>query len=304
MGRDVLVLAILQLLRYFNPLSPHGERRGPVGGGLGGCGFQSTLPAWGETIPAETVGEAAKIFQSTLPAWGETGVCACSYQRCKISIHSPRMGRDAAPGARGTTGSANFNPLSPHGERLGAGVSNVITFMHFNPLSPHGERLYKTGTSPNPYDFNPLSPHGERPELAIYFDLPPNFNPLSPHGERQRTFPAMVNRDSFQSTLPAWGETQNTQIICKLFSFQSTLPAWGETSAPVPVNLIMLDFNPLSPHGERLHGAYKLHIHPIFQSTLPAWGETGRCGLLALGGQISIHSPRMGRDHAVTHTPH
>ena len=57
-----------------------------------------------------------------------------------ISIHSPRMGRDGKD--MGGAGSpADFNPLSPHGERrdqdqAGSGEG------HFNPLSPHGERLF------------------------------------------------------------------------------------------------------------------------------------------------------------------
>ena len=37
-----------------------------------------------------------QIFQSTLPAWGETYVATLKeLQEMKISIHSPRMGRDA-----------------------------------------------------------------------------------------------------------------------------------------------------------------------------------------------------------------
>ena len=35
----------------------------------------------------------------------------------------------------------------------------------------------------------------------------------------------------------------------------------------------------------------------IFQSTLPAWGETYFILLLRFFFVISIHSPRMGRDH-------
>ena len=34
------------------------------------------------------------LFQSTLPAWGETGYKIKSVRIQRISIHSPRMGRD------------------------------------------------------------------------------------------------------------------------------------------------------------------------------------------------------------------
>ena len=57
-------------------------------------------------------------------------------------------------------------------------------------------------------------------------------------------------------------------------------------------------FNPLSPHGERLLIVSPPHAGGRFQSTLPAWGETD----IVFDGdwhydEISIHSPRMGRDN-------
>ena len=79
--------------------------------------FQSTLPAWGETCPrrlssgaahfnplsphgerhsgSSTPGNFFTEFQSTLPAWGETDGVGDPGHRCRISIHSPRMGRDS-----------------------------------------------------------------------------------------------------------------------------------------------------------------------------------------------------------------
>ncbi len=80
-----------------------------------------------------------------------------------------------------------------------------------------------------------------------------------------------------------------------------------------------MDFNPLSPHGERPSLTKDERAQLIFQSTLPAWGETGggvcrrppaavfQSTLPAWGETqsdietyvatlISIHSPRMGRD--------
>ena len=81
----------------------------------------------------------------------------------------------------------------------------------------------------------------------------------------------------------------------------------------------MIDFNPLSPHGERLScyptgrdGATFQSTLPTrgetgwhntggsagwrFQSTLPTRGETRSTGIPAGHGQISIHSPHTGRD--------
>ena len=59
-------------------------------------------------------------------------------KRHGISIHSPRMGRDAVV-ATWAALYEDFNPLSPHGERL-VKSQGPITIADFNPLSPHGER--------------------------------------------------------------------------------------------------------------------------------------------------------------------
>ena len=100
--------------------------------------------------------------------------------------------------------------------------------------------------------FNPLSPHGERPELQIYFMCP----------------------KTFQSTLPAWGETTNDK--CK--------------------RGVIFNFNPLSPHGERPAlapvpaRAGKISIHS------PRMGRDNDVNIAGSNSDISIHSPRMGRD--------
>ena len=185
---------------YFNPLSPHGERRGAELEVTHAFVFQSTLPAWGETISLQFL-TAKDKFQSTLPAWGETALAPARPDLDAISIHSPRMGRDAE-----------------HGHTYGGAV-------HFNPLSPHGERLG----------------HG------------PRLHPL----------------DVFQSTLPAWGETNDEERLALLFEFQSTLPAWGETLYSTYTRFPNFHFNPLSPHGERqqTHTTFRreklAHLHNI-----------------------------------------
>ena len=56
----------------------------------------------------------------------------------------------------------------------------------------------------------------------------------------------------FQSTLPAWGETIKDTVAAKVATvFQSTLPAWGETFGTRMKFCTIKYFNPLSPHGER-----------------------------------------------------
>ena len=175
-----------------------------------------------------TIRPADIIFQSTLPAWGETIGGYGELYVLAISIHSPRMGRDRCPQA-GRCIRGYFNPLSPHGERLfsmlyrqlsklfqstlpawgetAAACRPRLSPVNFNPLSPHGERPQRLHPQLRRSDFNPLSPHGERPVsnlmqtgLSISIHSPrmgrdtaisaraaeyQDFNPLSPHGERR-----------------------------------------------------------------------------------------------------------------------
>jgi len=57
---------------------------------------------------------------------------------------------------------ADFNPLSPCGERLNSVYIGYCFNSDFNPLSPCGERLIENISDANAQNFNPLSPCGER----------------------------------------------------------------------------------------------------------------------------------------------
>ena len=58
----------------------------------------------------------------------------------------------------------------------------------------------------------------------------------------------------------------------------------------------MNNFNPRSPHGERLFKLIHFTTLRLFQSTLPAWGATDWEWVYSQIGMISIHAPRMGSD--------
>ena len=72
MGRDCCCSVRPSQSSNFNPLSPHGERPSISATSVSTHEFQSTLPAWGETVRFGRVVKVDRIFQSTLPAWGET----------------------------------------------------------------------------------------------------------------------------------------------------------------------------------------------------------------------------------------
>ena len=115
-GSDRRNMAVRAYPENFNPRSPHGERHGGFNRFFGTGKFQSTLPARGAT--------AGDIVE-----WGGAD----------ISIHAPRTGSDNVC-LRPSTYAVDFNPRSPHGERLPGRTVQADAFPHFNPRSPHGER--------------------------------------------------------------------------------------------------------------------------------------------------------------------
>ena len=128
---------------YFNPRSPHGERRCAMSVKIVSLLFQPTLPARGATCTSHSPLASVPPFQPTLPARGATIIA---------SLLSTRK--------------LHFNPRSPHGERRYQGVIRTAKQTHFNPRSPHGERLMvsiRVHRLPLT-NFNPRSPHGERPK--------------------------------------------------------------------------------------------------------------------------------------------
>ena len=177
----------------------------------------------------------------------------------RISIHSPHTGRDIPFFYFFSNFFGDFNPLSPHGERLllyscqtraKKFQSTLPTrgetllpgpfsalLPYFNPLSPHGERRNAAGDVRGRSDFNPLSPHGERHARFSPFDALPDISIHSPHTGRDSICSGVCFRGQFQSTLPTRGETvwPLTSTPFKI-SFQSTLPTRGETrTRPVPL---------------------------------------------------------------------
>ena len=189
---------------YFDPRSPHGERRyfpalcsllakfqstlpawGATVLGLLFSShflFQSTLPAWGATRHAEKTREQ-NVFQSTLPAWGATMGIVATMLIMVFQSTLPAWGatHEIEKGGR-------IISISIHAPRMGSDLRAVTwkgCYIYFNPRSPHGERQCGYPACPPRRYFNPRSPHGERPI---------------------RITDASVN-ELFQSTLPAWGAT-------------------------------------------------------------------------------------------------
>ena len=101
---------------YFNPRSPHGERR-----------FRPEPVA-----PTQDISIHAPRTGSDLPENAERITR-------RISIHAPRTGSDN-PRRNHARQQIYFNPRSPHGERRYNAIITERWMLYFNPRSPHGER--------------------------------------------------------------------------------------------------------------------------------------------------------------------
>ena len=125
----------------FNPRSPHGERQSIMASWSWYANFNPRSPH-GERLVLRLGVPSYIAFQSTLPARGATAKAAVVSRASMISIHAPRTGSDGIihwflPPL------CNFNPRSPHGERLTFSTKYERPNNDFNPRSPHGERLRK-----------------------------------------------------------------------------------------------------------------------------------------------------------------
>ena len=81
---------------YFNPRSPHGERRGGMTDDGQRGAISTHAPRTGSDELITTDAEKLEIFQPTLPARGATSSTRSSTTNAPISIHAPRTGSDIA----------------------------------------------------------------------------------------------------------------------------------------------------------------------------------------------------------------
>ena len=168
----------------FNPRSPHGERR------------PSACPA----------GSCAHHFNPRSPHGERHSWVHLASTLTAISIHAPRTGSDVSRYSR-----RRLLTISIHAPRTGSdGIwsENVPMALNFNPRSPHGERLTEIPTVVATFAFQSTLPaRGATRTVPRARPQPCHFNPRSPHGERRSSPSSVSAATSFQSTLPARGAT-------------------------------------------------------------------------------------------------
>ena len=192
----------------------------------------------------------------------------------QISIHSPRMGRDDPSGSIPSYGDL----ISIHSPRMGRDPgrsrSPRMISRFQSTLPAWGETAARRWTGRGMPFQSTLPAWGETKASAERRGIA-EISIHSPRmGRDMGVNTAMLGGSRFQSTLPAWGETNkdDTLLLRRAISIHS--PRMGRDSGSPSGPARHEDFNPLSPHGERLDYACMAEKWEPFQSTLPAWGET------------------------------
>ncbi len=169
--------------RYFNPRSPCGERRATEFPSCSLSKFQSTLPVWGATLfkfyPTFCI-----LISIHAPRVGSDSQIAGYFYRCTISIHAPRVGSDVNANRRNRYAGAFQSTLPVWGATLE--YCTALAMALFQSTLPVWGATNLT-------------------HFLILSVL--DFNPRSPCGERPTQYPAFSTVSRFQSTLPVWGAT-------------------------------------------------------------------------------------------------
>ena len=260
---------------HFNPRSPHGERRiyrhwltrewyisthAPRTGSDSAGGHEQDRPELISTHAPRTGSDTASLRFEPPPSG--------------ISTHAPRTGSDQDD-IRATLEHCDFNPRSPHGERLADRQGRSFKRL-FQPTLPARGATTIASRCASTCTFQPTLPARG---ATWYRDATRtdkrHFNPRSPHGERLTRLMRARWHGPFQPTLPARGATpaRGTNEAAE-WHFNPRSPhgerQWFADSLPA----LRAYFNPRSPHGERRLSIAVVVPAPLFQPTLPARGAT------------------------------
>ena len=124
-----------------------------------------------------------------------------------------------------------------------------------------------------------------------------DFNPRSPCGERLGMGLSTLTGAVFQSMLPVRGATHGHSHRQGLIHISIHAPRAGSDSGIVTEMLLILDFNPCSPCGERQTWAAHRPRHKDFNPCSPCGERPAKAKkLFESGMKISIHAPRAGSD--------
>ena len=221
---------------YFNPRSPHGERRTCRNAACDRLGISIHAPRTGSDV--ERLHRRRRIGISIhAPRTGSDCYAVHGGLARHISIHAPRTGSDAHHVLNREPSSEFQSTLPARGATRAKAVA--ITSAIFQSTLPA-----RGATKPVPW------------RLRIARD----FNPRSPHGERLDCNKIQSERSAFQSTLPARGATRPVRPFCRGSDYFNPRSPHGERHYQLLLSSPSRYFNPRSPHGERLIRRHILRI--------------------------------------------
>ena len=167
-------------------------------------------------------------FQSTLPAGERQSSSLLCVVLHYISTHAPRMGSDIDPDILQTSEN-NFNPRSPHRERLPR-IGGQIPGHRFQSTLPVGGAT--------------------EPQFIIdsYIEI---FQSTLSVGGRPKKIHNRGDDSGFQSTLPTWGATDIGKRADTVRNISIHAPRMGSDVGSSRMFSLADNFNPRSPHGER-----------------------------------------------------
>ena len=102
--------------------------------------------------------------------------------------------------------------------------------------------------------------------------------------------------NAFQSTLPARGATEVTEVDMKIILISIHAPRTGSDLRRLFCGIKSFPFQSTLPARGATFNLQVTQIHSKFQSTLPARGATTLYRYLMHAYIISIHAPRTGSD--------
>ena len=170
---------------------------------------------------------------------------------------------------------SDFNPRSPHGERL---RTMPLSFFPTRPFQPTLPARGATSVVTASFGASSISTHAPRT------------------GSDTKRLEALEGRKKFQPTLPARGATLLRQWRFRWRRISTHAPRTGsdKPSATIPDDVD--NFNPRSPHGERRALAQPTGRHADFNPRSPHGERQILAEMENAKEDISTHAPRTGSD--------
>ena len=149
----------------------------------------------------------------------------------------------------------------------------------------------------SPTYFNPRSPHGERRWGRRGGGVSRHFNPRSPHGERRSRLFCRIYTFTISIHAPRTGsDIVRDGLRGSVGAISIHAPRTGSDRMERQRRSLVHNFNPRSPHGERLLPSDRLSSATSISIHAPRTGSDGRSATARISRHISIHAPRTGSD--------